>query len=41
MVPHERYSNDDLLLGHEDLGSEIGEKLYSGEYRVDMGGVAK
>ncbi len=41
MVPHQRYSNDDLLLGHGDLGSEIGEELLSGEYRADMGDVTK
>jgi hypothetical protein len=41
MVPHERYPNDGLLLGHGDLGSEIGEELLSGEYRADMGGVVK
>jgi hypothetical protein len=27
--------------GHGDLGSEIGEELLFGEYRTDMGGVAK
>ena len=26
MVPHQRYSNDGLFLGHGDLGSEIGEE---------------
>jgi hypothetical protein len=41
MVSYKRYPNDGLPSGHGDLGSEIGEELLSGEYRTDMGGVAK